>query len=500
MGHVDLGQILRWHGAQSLIKVTRTQEKAAGHEDAMQQPRAQHVLADARKTGRVVEFIAAMLLSAAQLLAVKHHLRAENAEVFEESQVILRQWRAHAPGLQQGAQRVRGNALIRNAPAVEQLLQHRVVIHLAADDASLDQPQKRIHQHLGAAVQPRIKPAQLAPGQPGGANGFQNVPVLRAVAVPHDQCLANGIAQRANADLQRAAIGHQAGGVQANGVVGGADLVVGRRKNVVCAGRVGHHHVKKARADLGAVGHEGHFVVDHAHRHHRLAAGAHMFQHRLADVGVAGEAQAQAVALATGAHRLGQHIHALQGHVARGIGVIGGNMTHLRGGVTQIVAGFHEKLLHLDVRRQLIRAQVLDVIHVRIIAKNAFYQRLQEVFFQVAVPHRFFQREGGDDAQTARRAGLDAPVQRVHQRVGLADTQWNAHHDRAGNRGQNVIHAGVHGRDEQGGSHVLSPCDLGANGFVRLEFSRVGAQLSNQNCVSGRATLPGAPPNFGERS
>jgi predicted metal-dependent phosphoesterase TrpH len=63
------------------------------------------------------------------------------------------------------------------------------------------------------------------------------------------------------------------------------------------------------------------------------------------------------------------------------------------------------------------------------------------------------QREGGDDAQLARRIGLDAAVQRVHEGVGLANGQRNAEHDVARNGVEHVVNGRFEGIDEEGLGH-----------------------------------------------
>jgi hypothetical protein len=76
------------------------------------------------------------------------------------------------------------------------------------------------------------------------------------------------------------------------------------------------------------------------------------------------------------------------------------------------------------------------------------------VRFQFALADRALQRQRGDDAQASRRVGLDSLVQRVDERVGLADAQRNAQHDVAGHPCQHGIDGGIQavnqGRSGQG--------------------------------------------------
>ena len=188
--------------------------------------------------------------------------------------------------------------------------------------------------------------------------------------------------------MQRATIHHQTGGVQPDGIVGGADLVVGRGKQRVGGRRVRHHHIKEAGVDFGTVGHKRHLPVDHPDSDHGLTTAAYTFDDFLGDIGVARQAQAQAVVVPFGRNRLGDHIEPLHRHVPGGVGVVGGDVSLLRRGIAEVVSGLHEKLLHLDVGGQRSGTQVGDVIHVGIVVKHPLDQRLQEVAFQVAVPDR----------------------------------------------------------------------------------------------------------------
>ena len=288
-----------------------------------------------------------------------------------------------------------------------------------------------------------------------GCQGLQDAAVVVGMAVTHDQGLRDRVTERADPDLQGAAVGDQAGGVQTDRVVGRADLVVGRAEQGVGADRVRHHHIVEVGLDLRAIWHEGHLAVDDADLQQGFTGLAHAFDHLADHVGVAGQTQAQVLALALGGHRLGDHVHALHRHVPRHEGVVGGDVVVLGGLVADVVPGLHEELAHLDVRRQRMGAQVHGVLQIGIVGEDAFDQRLQEVLFQVALALGPDQRQRGDDAQFACRVLLDAPVQRIHERIGLADGQRNAQNDVTGDGVKYVVDGRFDRIDEQRLAHGL---------------------------------------------
>jgi hypothetical protein len=114
--------------------------------------------------------------------------------------------------------------------AVGQALhQRQVVMHLALDHAGLHQLAEAFVEHLAAAVQAdleRLQSADLrapADARPAADPAHAALAVARVVGVAQHQRMAERVGQRADADLQGAAVAHQRAGVQADGVVGIAD-------------------------------------------------------------------------------------------------------------------------------------------------------------------------------------------------------------------------------------------------------------------------------------
>ncbi len=104
-------------------------------------------------------------------------------------------------------------------------------IDLALDDAGIDQAEKRLEQHFADAVEALFERSglQRRVTAAAGASRFTIAAKLRVVAMAKDQPLRQRVADLADADLQRAAVAHQAGGVKPDGVFGVGDRL-GRRR------------------------------------------------------------------------------------------------------------------------------------------------------------------------------------------------------------------------------------------------------------------------------
>ena len=62
------------------------------------------------------------------------------------------------------------------------------------------------------------------------AQSCEKLAKFGAVPMAQDQALRDGVAQRADADLQRAAVGNEAGGMESGRVVGERDRFARRRE------------------------------------------------------------------------------------------------------------------------------------------------------------------------------------------------------------------------------------------------------------------------------
>ena len=114
-----------------------------------------------------------------------------------------------------------------------------------------------------------------------------------------DQRVAERIGQRADADLQRAAVAHQCAGVQADGVVGVCHGLARQREQTRRGGGMFKHDVEKSgRHRAGAV-EPWQVRVNFGDQHRSRFAQANTFVEQVeAEVGVAAQAQARAAGFA----------------------------------------------------------------------------------------------------------------------------------------------------------------------------------------------------------
>ena len=479
-GHRDVGQLGIAHVPQPLVERARAEEEAAVHRGRAAPGGAQHA------GGQQVHVVGAAQALAVQAAAVQPQRGVQQAQALPVRQRGGRELRGQRAV---GQQRLHGGQAGRagQAAGVGQALQGQVGVDAATDEAGVQQLQQAVGEHLGAAVQPLLEAAGVAPGQRRGAAQRVDERAELAVALlAQQQRLGDGVAQRADADLQRAAVGHQAGGVQADGVVGLGHGRVGRREQrVVALGRV-DDEVEEVLAHLGRAGHEGQLLVQHGHHQQRLAQCAALVDKVGRQVGVARQRVALLpTRLAAHGHRLGQHVGALGQHVAHGQAVVAADEALLRGVVAEVVGRLDEELAQLDVGRQRLRAGGLHVGEVRVVAEHAGHQRREEVALQVAGAGGLFQRQRGQDAQRPRRVGRHAVVQRIDQRVGLADAQRQRQVDGAVHAGQQGVDGGVEVGQQQ--AHGASLADRHGPGLDVAQRAARSVASVWASAASGRS-------------
>jgi len=159
----------------------------------------------------------------------------QQAQALPARQLGWRELRGERAGV---GQRLQGSqaGLGRQPARVGEALQRQVGVGAAADEAGVDELQQPVGKHLGAAVQALLEAACFtrAPGRRAVQCVDERAEGV-VLAFAQQQGLRDGVGQRADADLQRAAIGHEAGGVQADGVVDLGHGRVGRREQRVVA-------------------------------------------------------------------------------------------------------------------------------------------------------------------------------------------------------------------------------------------------------------------------
>ncbi|MNV31407.1 hypothetical protein D3C71_1227120 [compost metagenome] len=229
---------------------------------------------------------------------------------------------------------------------------------------------------------------------------MQQLPVARVVGMPQHQCVADRIGQRADADLQRAAIADQRAGVQANGVVGIANRL-SRQPEQVGVGRWrGDHQVEEAHVHRRRTTQVGQLRIDLGdHQGAWQAARDHRIQRVLGDVVVARQRQAAVVR----AHRdlLHDGVRGALGHRVGGVGVVEAGVAALCLRGAEQGAGLHVELFHLHVRRQAVAEHCVGVGQAgEVLAEMTLRERRHEAGFQPARggPGRV-QRQRGVDLQ-----------------------------------------------------------------------------------------------------
>ncbi|MNV52355.1 hypothetical protein D3C71_1444420 [compost metagenome] len=125
--------------------------------------------------------------------------------------------------------------------------------------------------------------------------------------------------------------------------------------------------------------------------------------------------------------------------VPRRMAVVAADVILLRRRTVEQAAGLHEKLLDVDVARELIATQVGEEIQLRIIAENPFDKGLEEALLQAVAQGRAAQTQRGVDRQPPLGQLCDSSIQRVDEVIGLAQPQRQAHVDMRRQPCQDVI-------------------------------------------------------------
>ncbi len=96
----------------------------------------------------------------------------------------------------------------------------------------------------------------------GGIEPRQHAAKVGVPPVPQDERLRHRVAERSDAELQRAAIGHRARDVQAGGVFGEVDRLARRRKQRKLGWRALQHQIEFVGRDVGVARHERQLGID----------------------------------------------------------------------------------------------------------------------------------------------------------------------------------------------------------------------------------------------
>ena len=262
---------------------------------------------------------------------------------------------------------------------------------------------------------------------------------LRVVAVAHDQPLRQRVADLADADLQAAAVAHQARRMKPDGVFGIADRLGRRREQRKVGFRAVEDGAEFVRREIALPRHERQFGIDLSDQFERraaLGAGAQQIQR---GVGVAGKTIARdAIDDALG-HQLGDDVEAALQNIGRGVGVIGGDVMLLRERHVQPLSRQKEKLDDLDIRRQRAGMQRLGIGQIGVAAEQPVDHRRDEPPLEQVRRFRLFQRQRGKECEVDRAVGAGAPIQRVDDVIGLAEPERQPDHETGSDLADDVI-------------------------------------------------------------
>ena len=311
-----------------------------------------------------------------------------------------------------------------------------VIHHLAPDHAGLDQSLEALVDHLAAAVQADGERVEATAGEHGrmllqrGIEGGQDAPVGGVVGVAQHQCVAQRIGERADADLQRAAISDQRTGIQADGVIDVGYRLARQPEQGRIRARWGDDDVEVGLVHRRGAADPGQVRIDLGHQQGARQAARHDgIDGILGQVVVARERQPRAARFAR--DLLHDHVERAVGECPGNVCVVEAGVQALRGGGAEQRSALHVELLHLHVRGQRVALHRLHVIQPReVLAEMPRGERLHESSLQSAATRRRIERQRGVERPRARRVRYAAPVKRIEQAVRLADAERCAHAQR----------------------------------------------------------------------
>lgn len=205
--------------------------------------------------------------------------------------------------------------------------------------------------------------------------------------MPELQGVGCGVANRADAELQRAAVPDQARDMQASGMIGSGDRPLWRAEQPAMSRLAFEHVIEDRGFDFSFARHVGEVAVDLGHERHRRAGDAALLewlQQIERHVRIAAQAEAcPALPRALG-DQLAHHIHAMIQKVARRMRVIGADIILLRRWQTEQSRRLQEELVNLDVGRQRALAAGARVGELRTAAEQALVDRPEEAALELA--------------------------------------------------------------------------------------------------------------------
>ncbi|MCY1440271.1 hypothetical protein D9M71_565380 [compost metagenome] len=199
--------------------------------------------------------------------------------------------------------------------------------------------------------------------------------------------------------------------------------------------------VEGVGADFSVTGHVGQIVVHLSDHQDRLPGSPAPGNHRQqveGDVRVATQAQAIGV-LGMAGHPLRDQVQPGGVDVPGVMAVVAADVILLGRRAVEQAARQHEKLLDVNVGRQVVALQAGEKIQLWIIAKDPFDKGFEKTLLQSVAQRWTAKAQGGVDRQLPLRQLRHTLIQRVDERVGFAQAQGQAHVDMRRHPRQHLI-------------------------------------------------------------
>ena len=317
-------------------------------------------------------------------------------------ELVDEQDRGHAQLCELGLRQVAQRAVERARAQEERRVQQRA-LDLALENAGAHEIEEALDQHLAHAVQALIERSAFPqPGRRavGRIEPRRDGPEVGVGPVPQDQRMRHRVTERADAELQGAAVGDGARDVDAHGVLSELEGVSARRGEQRKVGRRPlQQKVEFALGQIAVAGHERQLGIDLPDEQKVALAARARRQQIEREVRVAAQAQARLVRGPRAWPRAAPPRSPRDRAPAQRVGVVGGDVALLRGRDAEAGAGLEEEFIDDDVRRQRARTQGLGIGELGIAGEHALRERLHEAPFEARPTAWRLQCQRGEDME-----------------------------------------------------------------------------------------------------
>lgn len=193
--------------------------------------------------------------------------------------------------------------------------------------------------------------------------------------------VSDGVAERANPELQRSPIGQEGSTAKANSVLRVRDGQSRAAEEWKIVGCRFQDVVERRRRQVCLAAHERKLAVDLPDDNDRRTAPAPFGENRKQierDVWITRQAEARLLARSRFRDKLGDDVEPTIRHITCGMAVVGGDIALLRQRRVEPATGEQKEFVHLDIRRQRAASNCVHIGQARIIGEKAVRQRLGE--------------------------------------------------------------------------------------------------------------------------